>query len=80
MNAKTDAEGNVNSILVTIYDSFGADVRGPMPRFGTSLQKRVPEIQERQVRRADEFHMRETLYRQMVYCINTYRTWIEVAG
>lgn len=23
--------------------------------------------------------MRETLYRQMVYCINTYRTWIEVA-
>ena len=23
--------------------------------------------------------MRESLYRQMVYCINTYRTWIEVA-
>jgi len=23
--------------------------------------------------------MRNTLYRQMVYCINAYRTWIEVA-
>ena len=23
--------------------------------------------------------MRNTIYRQMVFCINTYRTWIEVA-
>ena len=39
MNAKTDTEGKVNSIIVTIYDSLEQMYGRLVPRFGTPIPK-----------------------------------------
>jgi hypothetical protein len=79
MNAKTDTEGNVNSILVTIYDSL-EQMYGDLC-LDLELHSKSGFLKYKKDK-SDvlmNFHMRNTLYRQMVYCINAYRTWIEVA-
>ena len=78
MNAKTDADGKVSRIIATVYDSLEM-MYGDCARSETSRGERALQIQEMQRRCTDGLPMRNTIYRQIVFCIDAYRTWIEVA-
>ena len=79
MNCKTDADGKVNSILVTIYDSL-EQMYGELC-LDLDLHSKSGTFKYKKNKDDLSFNghvMRDTLYRQMVYWIREYRTWIEV--
>ncbi len=61
MNARTDADGKVNRVIATVYDSVGTDVRRPVSRLETPHRKRQLQVQEGAGRRAVGFHVKQFL-------------------